>query len=206
MGLATEVTLTAYGDLRADSDDHAKERRVEIVSYVMPVKLKKNRVANKNKSAIPAPNRSANTFQMDPEIDSYRVDQAIRSKIGNMNKEVTDKLDSDNEKPSPGLSQEKPVEKDVLDRGYSQWRRSVDPGLSLKLSQSKDTVDGDLKRGYSQLQKSRDAEISPDLTQVSPAQSPVIDALMIEQAIMEKIGVEPTAVSASVSQVDLKNQ
>jgi len=206
MGLATEVTLTAYGDLRADSDDHAKERRVEIVSYVMPVKLKKNRVANKNKSAIPAPNRSANTVQMDQEIDSYRVDQAIRSKVGNLNKEVTDKLDSDNEKPSPGLSQEKPVEKDVLDRGYSQWRKSVDPGLSLKLSQSKDTVDGDLKRGYSQLQKSRDAEISPDLTQVSPAQSPVIDALMIEQAIMEKIGVEPTAVSASVSQVDLKNQ
>ncbi|MFC1779071.1 OmpA family protein [Thermodesulfobacteriota bacterium] len=206
MGLATEVTLTAYGDLRADSDDHAKERRVEIVSYVMPVKLKKNRVANKNKSAIPAPNRSANTVQMDPEIDSYRVDQAIRSKIGNLNKEVTDKIDSDDEKPSPGLSQEKPVEKDVLDRGYSQWRRSVDPGLSLKLSQSKDTVDGDLKRGYSQLQKSRDAEISPDLTQVSPAQSPVIDALMIEQAIMEKIGVEPTAASRSVTLVDLKKK
>ena len=206
MGLSTEVTLTAYGDLRADSDDHAKERRVEIVSYVMPVKMKKNRVANKNKSAIPAPNRSANTVQMDPEIDSYRVDQAIRSKIGNLNKEVTDKIDSDDEKPSPGLSQEKPVEKDVLDRGYSQWRRSVDPGLSLKLSQSKDTVDGDLKRGYSQLQKSRDAEISPDLTQVSPAQSPVIDALMIEQAIMEKIGVEPTAASRSVTLVDLEKK
>jgi len=206
MGLATEVTLTAYGDLRADSDDHAKERRVEIVSYVMPVKMKKNRVANKNKSAIPAPNRSANTVQMDPEIDSYRVDQAIRSKVGNLNKEVTDKIDSDDEKPSPGLSQEKPIQKDVLDRGYSQWRRSVDPGLSLKLSQSKDTVDGDLKRGYSQLQKSRDAEISPDLTQVSPAQSPVIDALMIEQAIMEKIGVEPTAASRSVTLVDLEKK
>jgi len=168
--------------------------------------MKKNRVANKNKSAIPAPNRSANTVQMDQEIDSYRVDQAIRSKVDNMNKEVTDKIDSDAEKPSPGLSQEKPIQKDVLDRGYSQWRRSVDPGLSLKLSQSKDSADGDLKRGYSQLQKSRDREISPDLTQVSPAQSPVIDALMIEQAIMEKIGVEPTAASRSVTLVDLKKK
>lgn len=206
MGLSTEVTLTGYGDLRADSDDHAKERRVEIVSYVMPVKMKKNKVAVKNKSAIPAPNRSANTAHMDQEIDSYRVDQAIRSKVGNMNKEVTDKIDSDDEDPSPGLSQEKPVQKDVLDRGYSQWRRIVDPGLSLKLSQSKDSVDGDLKRGYSQSQKSRDAEMSPDVTQVSPAQSPVIDALMIEQAIMEKIGVEPTAVPRSVTLVDLKKQ
>lgn len=206
MGLSTEVTLTGYGDLRADSDDHAKERRVEIVSYVMPVKMKKNKVADKNKSAIPAPNRSANTAHLDQEIDSYRVDQAIRSKIGNLNKEVTDKIDSDDEDPSPGLSQEKPVQKDVLDRGYSQWRRSVDPGLSLKLSQSKDSVDGDLKRGYSQSQKSRDAEMSPDVTQVSPAQSPVIDALMIEQAIMEKIGVEPTAVPRSVTLVDLKKQ
>jgi hypothetical protein len=207
MGLSTEVTLTGYGDLRADSDDHAKERRVEIVSYVMPVKVKKVKVADKNKSAaIPVPNRSANAANMDQEIDSYRVDQAIRSKIDNMNKEVTDKIDSDGEDPSPGLSQEKPVQKDVLDRGYSQWRRSIDPGLSLKLSQSKDSVDGDLKRGYSQSQKSRDAEMSPDVTQVSPAQSPVIDALMIEQAIMEKIGVEPTAVPWSVTLVDLKKQ
>ena len=206
MGLSTEVTLTGYGDLRADSDDHDKERRVEIVSYVMPVKMKKNKVADKNKSAIPAPNRSANAAHMDQEIDSYRVDQAIRSKIGNTNKEVTDKIGSDDENPSPGLSQEKPVKKDVLGRGYSQWRKSVDPGLSLKLSQSKDSADDDLKRGYSQLQKSRDREISPDLTQVSPAQSPVIDALMIEQAIMEKIGVEPTAASRSVTLVDLKKK
>ena len=206
MGLSTEVTLTAYGDLRADSDDHAKERRVEIVSYVMPVKMKKNKVFDTNKGVIPVPKRSDNTTHMDQEIDSYRVDQAIRSKIDNMNKEVTDKIDLDDKKSSPGLSQEKPTQKDVLDRGYSQWRRSVDPGLSLKLSQSKASVDGDLKRGYSQLQKSRDAEMSPDLTQVSPAQSQVIDALMIEQAIMEKIGVEPTAASGSVTLVDLKKQ
>jgi hypothetical protein len=206
MGLSTEVTLTGYGDLRADSDDHAKERRVEIVSYVMPVKVRKVKVSDKNKSAIPVSNRSANAAYMDQEIDSYRVDQAIRSKIDNMNKEVTDKIDSDGEDPSPGLSQEKPVQKDVLDRGYSQWRISVDPGLSLKLSQSKASADGDLKRGYSQSQKSRDSEMSPDITQVSPAQSPVIDALMIEQAIMEKIGVVPTAVSGSVTLVDLKKQ
>jgi hypothetical protein len=206
MGLSAEVALTGYGDLRADSDNHAKERRVEIVSYVMPAKMKKIKIANKSKRAVPVPNRSANTANMDQEIDSYRVDQAIRSKIGNMNKEVTDKVDPDDENPSPGLSQEKPVKKDVLDRGYSQWRRSVDPGLSLKLSKLKDSADGDLKRGYSQFQNSRDAEVSPDLTQVSPAQSPVIDALMIEQAIMEKIGVEPTAVSRSVTLVDLKKQ
>jgi hypothetical protein len=206
MGLSTEVALTGYGDLQADSDDHAKERRVEIVSYVMPVKMKKIKVYDTNKGAIPVPNRSDNTTNMDQEIDSYRVDQAIRSKIGNMNKEVTDKKDSDDEESSPGLSQEKPVQKDLLDRGYSQWRISVDPGLSLKLSQLKDSVDGDLKRGYSQFQKSRDTEISPDVTQFLPAQSPVIDALMIEQAIMEKIGVEPTAASGSVTLVDLKKQ
>ncbi len=206
MGLSTEVTLTGYGDLRADSDDHAKERRVEIVSYVMPVKMKRIKVADKNKEASPAPNRSANTAHMDQEIDSYRVDQAIRSKIDNMNKEVTDKIDSDDEDLSPGLSQEKPIQKDLLDRGYSQWRRSVDPGISLKLSQSKASADGDLKRGYSQFQKSRDTEISPDVTQILPAHSPVIDALMIEQAIMEKIGVEPTAASGSVTLVDLKKQ
>ena len=206
MGLSAEVALTGYGDLRADSDDHAKERRVEIVSYVMPVKIKKNKIFDTNKGVIPVPNRSDNTTHIDQEIDSYRVDQAIRSKIDNMNKEVTDKKDSDDKESSPGLSQEKPVKKDVLDRGYSQWRRSVDPGLSLKLSQAKESADGDLKRGYSQFQKSRDAEMSPDLTQASPAQSPVIDALMIEQAIMEKIGVKPTAVSESVTLVDLKKQ
>lgn len=202
MGLSTEVTLTGYGDLRADSDDHAKERRVEVVSYVMPVKMKKIKIADKHKSAPPAPKRSADTAHIDQEIDSYRVDQAIRSKIGSTNKEVKDKIGSDDENSSPGLSQEKPVKKDVLDRGYSQWRKSVDPGLSLKLSKAKESADADLKRGYSQFQRSRDAEMSPDLTQLTPV--PVIDALMIEQAIMEKIGVEPTAVSASVSLVDPK--
>jgi hypothetical protein len=206
MGLSTEVTLTAYGDLRAESDDHAKERRVEIASYTIPFKMKKIKVADKKRGASPAPNRSANTAQVDQEIDSYRVDQAIRSKIDNMNKEVTDKIDPDDENSSPGLSQEKPVKKEVLDRGYSQWRRSVDPGLSLKLSKSKDSVDGDLKRGYSQFQKSRDEEVSPDVTQVSPEQLPVIDALMIEQAIMEKIGVEPTVASESITLVDLKKE
>jgi len=163
-------------------------------------------VADKKRGASSAPNRSANTAQVDQEIDSYRVDQAIRSKIDNMNKEVTDKIDPDDENSSPGLSQEKPVKKEVLDRGYSQWRRSVDPGLSLRLSKSKDSVDSDLKRGYSQFQKSRDEEVSPDVTQVSPEQLPVIDALMIEQAIMEKIGVEPTVASESITLVDLKKE
>src|SRR6056300_681409 len=57
MGLSTEVTLTGYGDLRADSDDHAKERRVEVVSYIVPVKMKRIKIADKHKSVPPAPKR-----------------------------------------------------------------------------------------------------------------------------------------------------
>ena len=91
--------------------------------------------------------------------------------------------------------------KDALDQGYSQWRKSVDPEYSQKLSQVKEAIESELRRGYSQWKKV-DTESSPGVTQVTPLQSPIIDVLTIEQAIMEKIGTEPPAPSGSVSQVD----
>lgn len=42
----------------------------------------------------------------------------------------------------------------------------------------------------------------PMVTAVEPAKEPMIDALAIEQAIMEKIGAEPAQPSGTVSQVD----
>ncbi len=52
------------------------------------------------------------------------------------------------------------------------------------------------------LGKSANYETSPGVTQIIPTMVPVIDALMIEQAIMDKIGAKPQAPSATVSQVD----
>ena len=47
------------------------------------------------------------------------------------------------------------------------------------------------------------AENSLGLTHVMPAEAPVIDALMIEQAIMEKIGTELLTPSGTVTQVNI---
>ena len=62
-----------------------------------------------------------------------------------------------------------------------------------------------LKRGYSQIREAAALDEAPGVTMVVP-QAPVIDALMIEQAIMEKIGVKPTVPSGSVSQIDVSYQ
>ena len=66
----------------------------------------------------------------------------------------------------------------------------------------KEAADKDLNRGYSQWGKSSESEQSPGVTQLTPVKAFTIDALMIEQAIMEKIGVEPLAPSGAVSQLD----
>jgi len=203
-GLPAEVTLTGYGDLRANSDDPTKERRVEIASYVKPVGMKKLKVVEKNTTQ----GSELGAFQIpqnDQEIDSYRVDQAIRMKINDKNNDLADKNKLIEKELYPDLSQtEKNIhDADDLDRGYSQWRRSIDPSYSPKLSQSKEATDKELNRGYSQWKKSSEPEQSPGVTQLTPFKTPIIDALMIEQAIMEKIGTAPLVPSATVSQVDI---
>lgn len=204
-GLPSEVSLTGFGDLRADSNDHAKERRVEIASYIKPGGIKKVKVANKKQTSDPTLNRSANLSTDEQEIDSYRVDQAIRRKIDDRNRGIADKYELRDE-VAPGLSQKIDFSTEDLDHSYSQWRKAVAPGNSQKLSRAKNIADDDLKRGYSKLQKSRGGEGSPGVTMVEPVQAPVIDALMIEQAIMEKIGVAPATPSGSVTQVSLDYQ
>jgi hypothetical protein len=315
-GLDSEISLTGYGDLRADTKDHAKERRVEIASYVTPVGMQKVKVAGNNSTPAVLSNNSAQLKRDTQKIDSYRVEQAIRSKVEKKDgfAEQWDKLDSslqpglsqsellrkeielgytlwrqtvapvksqkvaqvpsndlnrsftryirsvtpassvgltqakkaDDElkrgysqvkeatKPetSPGLTQAKNVD-DELKRGYSQVKEATTPETSPGLTQSK-KADDELKRGYSQVKEATTPETSPGLTQSEKAddelkrgysqireaaaldeapgvtmvvpQAPVIDALMIEQAIMEKIGVKPTVPSGSVSQIDVSYQ
>ena len=220
-GMPAEVALTGYGDLLASSDDPKKERRVEIASYLKPAGMKRVRVADKKSRATAGSELGViHVAPKEKEIDSYSVDQAIRRKIDNKNKGLADKNKAAEDELSPGLSQteNKTNDADDLDRGYSQWRRSIDPSYSPKLSQSKEATDKDLNRGYSQSKeaadkdlnrgysqwkKSSEPERSPGVTQLTPFKTPVIDALMIEQAIMEKIGAAPLVPSATVSQVDV---
>ncbi|MCK5667563.1 MAG: hypothetical protein KAI15_00655, partial [Gammaproteobacteria bacterium] len=72
-----------------------------------------------------------------------------------------------------------------------------------KLSQSKQAANGELERGYSQWKKDVNPEMSPGVTQVSPFEVPAIDALMIEQAIMEKTDAKPPVPSGAVTQVGI---
>ena len=221
-GLPAEVTLTGYGDLKANSSDHSKERRVEIASYLKPVGMQRVKVAaDKNRIQAEPVVDAADFDREEMDIDAYRVEQAIRKKIDDKNKGLADKEKAPDDGSTPGLSQseEKNKQKE-LDRGYSQWRKSVDPNYSPKLSQSEEAAkkdiqrgysraveatDKDLQRGYSQWKKVDDPETSPGVTQVGPAESQfIIDALMIEQAIMEKVGTDPPVPSGSVSQADAK--
>jgi hypothetical protein len=200
-GLPAEVTLTGYGDLRVSSDNPKQERRVEIASYLKPTGMKKVKVADKKLQTGQKPvHESAQVDLKNQDIDSYRVDQAIRRKIDDKNKGIADKNEASDQELSPGLTQRKrEVEDTWLDRGYSQWRKTVDPDFSPKLSKSQETSDRDLKRGYSRI----DLEKSPGVTQITPVGAPFIDALMIEQAIMEKIGADLSASSGAVSQLDV---
>lgn len=279
-GLPAEVTLTGYGDLRAGSKKLEKERRVEIASYLKPAGMKRVKVASKKRSLRVT---SAETLEqpeaIEQDIDSYRVDQAIRRKIEDK-KGIADKLKELEEELAPGISQSKFFENiEDIERGYSLWRKSVDPDYSPKVSQVRITKDRRLQQGYSQAKKlpasdtpklgraqktsgnelqqgftqseklpaseapklgkapkTRDNELqqgltrwiesinsekapgvsslspaskisvdgdAPDVTMILPGErAPLIDALMIEQAIMEKLGVEPTTPTGSVTQVD----
>jgi hypothetical protein len=245
--LPSEVTLTGYGDLLAISNDPNKERRVEIASYLKPVGMKRVKVAKKKTTQ----GSDLSAIQIAPKeqiIDSYTVEQAIRRKIENKNKALAERNQTIDGELLPGLSQTENVIdfSDSLDRGYTQWRKSVDPDYAPKLSQSrqaasrdlnrgytkqaadkdlnrgysqsqqatdndlkrgysqsKQTTDSDLKRGYSQWQKNTDPEMAPGVTQIMPFKAPFIDALMIEQAIMEKIGAAPLAPSGTVSLADV---
>jgi hypothetical protein len=252
-GLGSEIALTGYGDLMAESKEHNKERRVEIASYVKPVAMKRVKVANGNSTPAILSNNSTQLKNDSQNIDSYRVDQAIRSKVEDKDgfAEQWDKLDST---LLPGLSQSELLKKEV-ERVYSLWRQSVAPGKSKKVAQApsndlqrsftryiraisptnpagltrseqaddelkrgysqvkdaattetspgltrSEQADDELKRGYSQVREAADLDGAPGVTMVLP-QAPVIDALMIEHAIMEKIGGEPTEPSGSVTQV-----
>ena len=104
---------------------------------------------------------------------------------------------------APGLTQSKQVD-DELKRGYSQVKEAATSETSPGLTQSKQ-ADDELQGGYSQIREAAALDEAPGLTMVVP-QAPVIDALMIEQAIMEKIGVKPTIPSGSVSQIDVSYQ
>ena len=196
-GLPAEVTLTGYGDLQAKSDDPNKERRVEIVSYVKPVGMKRVIIANK-KTPLESDHGAMQSPPKDEGINSYRVDQAIRNKVDDKNKGLADKNKRLKGESFPSLSQTD--YKDDLEHGYGQWRKSIDPSYSPKLSQSQ-TADSDLPRDYSQLEKNAGQNITPGVTQLMPAKAPDIDALMIEQIIMEKIGAEPPPPSGAVSQI-----
>ncbi len=286
-GLDSEISLTGYGDLKAGTNDHARERRVEIASYVKPVGMKKVKVVDNNSTPAILSDNSAQLKRDTQKIDSYRVDQAIRSKVDNKDgfAEQWDKLDNSLQ---PGLSKSELLKKEI-ERGYTLWRQSVAPVKSQKvaqapsndinrsftryirsvtpassagltqakkaddelkrgysqvkeaatpetapgLTQSKKAddelkrgysqvkeaatpetapgltqskkADDELKRGYSQVKEAADLEEAPGVTMVVP-QAPVIDALMIEQAIMEKIGIEPTVPSGAVSQIDVSYQ
>jgi hypothetical protein len=142
-GLPAGIALTGYGDLQAASDDPSRERRVEIVSYIKPVGMKKVKVSSKKEDPVADASAVEPERATSPEIDSYRVDQAIKAKLEERNKNLAER------------------------------NKNVAPALSNGLSRA------------------------------AGAEESIIDALMIEQAIMEKIGSVPAPASdATVSQVD----
>jgi hypothetical protein len=209
-GFPAEVTLTGYGDLRAGSGDPKKERRVEIASYLKPVSMRRVKVNGKKKNTRQRPELMTTTLMpKDQDINSYKIDQAIRTKIDNKNKGLTDVHETIDYESSSGLSQTDKIKNNKidtaadLDRRYGLWRQSVTSGSPLKLSQAKTTADSKTKRSLSQLKKSVDSDSSLDVTQILPVAAPVIDALMIEQAIMEKIGAELPAPSGTVSKLSI---
>jgi hypothetical protein len=93
-----------------------------------------------------------------------------------------------------GYSRTKPAETEELQRGYSRTKPAETEELQRGYSRTVPTT------GNRQWQK---AEVvtpgdAPELSQVEP---PTIDALMIEQAIMEKIGTTAIESAGVLSQV-----
>lgn len=141
-GLPAEVTLTGYGDLQAKTDDAVKERRVEIASYIKPVGLKPIKIVEDKHLRATKPDITR-VSSGDNVIDSFSVDQALKKKLDERNKNLADR------------------------------QRMTDPS------------------------------VSPGISQSSGAEAPIIDALTIEQAIMEKIGAVQPKPSGAVSRVDV---
>jgi hypothetical protein len=199
-GLPSEVALTGYGDLQANLKDSDLERRVEIASYVTPVGLKRVKVAKKKAprfTVVPEVRYDLLEYQ---EIDSYKVDQAIRRKVDDKAKSIAEQIKKLEEELTPGISKNKHFStEEELERGYTQWRITVDPDYSPKvtkvirrddtlrygysqlkdqpdkeapkLGQAKD-IEKDLKRGYSQLDEEKDKE-SPKLGQAIDADTDI---------------------------------
>lgn len=203
-GLPAEVMLTGYGDLRATTKDPEKERRVEIASYLKPVGSRKVEIARERKHE-PRPKPEATPVTVTPvrtEIDSYRLDQAIRSKVEDKQKGLTDKRDLP-APGKPGLSQ-KPTEKAApdLERDYTHWRKSVDPDYSPKVSERAPAVESTPRRRYSQLDINDKHDTAPGLGHIMPVEAPIIDALMIEEAIRAKIAADEPDATDAVTQVN----
>lgn len=115
-GLPAEVTLTGYGDLRAESNDPAKERRVEIASYAMPSSLKKVLFAEKiNMAPSPRPDLRQAAAPDDRHIDSLTVDRAIKQKIADRRKEFAARQRKIDPEFSADFSQVALPEKTVID-------------------------------------------------------------------------------------------
>lgn len=183
-GLTSQIALTGYGDLLAKSNDPDKERRVEIASYAQPVVEKKIDIAKYREKPVAPPvvpiQPMPELMPKEPEIDSYRIDQAIRDKIEDKKKGLADQRDetdpgfSQSEEADPGLSQSE-EEKKALDveRDYSQWRKSVDPEYSPRLSESEKNQDVAPNRGYSQWREKTDPGASPGVGQSDTIKPPV---------------------------------
>lgn len=203
-GLPAEVMLTGYGDLRVTSNDPEKERRVEIASYLKPVESRKVEIAREKKNET-APEPEAPPVTITPvrtEIDSYRLDQAIRSKVEDKQKGLTDKREGP-DPGKPGLSQ-KPTEKAApdLERDYTHWRKSVDPDYSPRVSETVPAIESAPRRRYSQLDINDKHDTAPGLGHILPVEAPIIDALMIEEAIRAKIAADQPDATDAVTQVN----
>jgi flagellar motor protein MotB len=185
-GLTSEIVLTGYGDLLAKSNDPEKERRVEIASYAKPVVEKKIDIAKYREQPVAPPvapiQPMPELMPKEPEIDSYRIDQAIRDKIEDKKKGLADQRDeadpgfSRSKDSDPGLSQSEEEKKALeVERDYSQWRKSVDPEFSPRLSESENDQDATPNRGYSQWREKADPGASPGVGQTETIKPPVLN-------------------------------
>jgi len=171
----------------------------------------RNKIDNKNKG-IAEQNKeleeelSPGLSQMEKDLhDSEILDRGYslwrKSVDPNYSPRVSQSEKPSNRNLSRGYSQHREATDRDLKRGYSQSKKAIDSDLKRGYSQSEEATETDLKRGYSQWQKDIDHELSPGVTLASPVGAHVIDALMIEQAIMEKIGADLPAPSGTVTQV-----
>ncbi|NIP49249.1 MAG: hypothetical protein GWO30_04395, partial [Gammaproteobacteria bacterium] len=92
------------------------------------------RVADNKNSFLPDAEQILRDFENRViEIDSYHVDQAIKSKVEERNKGLAN--DGFEIKGVPDLSQQDQNFDADIERGYTLWRKSVDPDYSPKITQ-----------------------------------------------------------------------